>query len=115
MAVILMRLIAVSAITLGFIGIFLPGLPTVPFVILSAWAASKGWPSFETWLLKHEHFGPYIRDWRANKRIPRRAKIYAVAMMLFSTLFLIGASVNNWLLGTVVMIMLGTLIWMWRH
>lgn len=115
MVIILMRLIAVAAIALGFIGIFLPGLPTVPFVILSACAASKGWPSFEAWLLNHVHFGPYIRDWRQHKRIPKRAKIYAAGMMLFSTLFLIGASVNYWLLGGIISIMLGTLFWMWRH
>ena len=110
-----MRLLAVIAFALGVVGIFLPGLPTVPFVILSAWAASKGWPALETWLLNHAHFGAYIREWRAHKTIPKRAKVYAAAMMLFSSLMLIGASLNYWLLGSIMLMMLAALVWMWRH
>ena len=45
------RLLALCSLALGLVGIPLPGLPTVPFVLLSAWAAGKGWPQFEQWLL----------------------------------------------------------------
>ena len=113
--IVLMRLLAVAAFGFGIVGIFVPGLPTVPFVILAAWAASKGWPAFEVWLLNHAHFGRYIREWRADRRVPKRAKIYASAMMLMSTLLLIGARTNEWMLGGILLIMAGTLVWMWRH
>lgn len=113
--IVLMRVLAVAAFGLGIVGIFVPGLPTVPFVILAAWAASKGWPAFEIWLLNHVRFGRYIREWREHRKVPKRAKIYASAMMLLSTLLLIGANINEWMLGGILLVMAGTLVWMWRH
>jgi uncharacterized protein len=41
------RALALLSLALGGIGVVLPGLPTVPFVLLSAFAAGKGWPKFE--------------------------------------------------------------------
>ena len=41
------RVAALAAFGIGVVGIVIPVLPTVPFLILSAWAASKGWPAFE--------------------------------------------------------------------
>ena len=77
-------------------------------------AASKGWPKFEAWLLNHAHYGHHIRSWRDKRAIPKRAKIYATAMMLVSTLLLIAAELNPWALTVILMAMAGTLIWMWR-
>lgn len=110
----LWKLAAASAFALGIVGVFVPGLPTVPFMILAAWAASKGWPKFEAWLLNHAHYGHHIRSWRDKRAIPKRAKIYATAMMLVSTLLLIAAELNPWALTVILMVMAGTLIWMWR-
>ena len=109
----LWKLAAATAFGLGVIGVVVPGLPTVPFMILAAWAASKGWPKFEAWLLNHARYGQHIRNWREHRTIPRRAKIYATGMMLLSTLMLIAAELNPWLLASILFVMAGTLIWMW--
>lgn len=69
------------ALVLGFIGIFLPLLPTTPLVILAAFAFSKSSPRFERWLLGHRIFGPIIADWRANRAIAPRYKAISVSMM----------------------------------
>jgi uncharacterized protein len=58
------RALAVVCVALGLVGMFLPVLPTVPFLLVAAWAAGKGWPRLETWLLDHPRFGPTIRRWR---------------------------------------------------
>lgn len=65
----------------GFIGIFLPLLPTVPFVLLAAFCFSRGSARCERWLLAHPRFGPLIRDWRENHAVPLRAKQLATVMM----------------------------------
>lgn len=59
---------------LGFVGIFLPVVPTVPFLILAAACFTRSSPRLERWLLDHRHFGPLLRDWRDKGAIPRRAK-----------------------------------------
>ena len=66
----LWRLVAIGAICLGGIGIVVPVLPTVPFLILAAFAASKGWPELERRLLDHPRYGPDIRGWREHGTIP---------------------------------------------
>ena len=77
----LWRAITVVALGLGLVGLALPVVPTVPFLIVSAWAASKGWPAFEIWLLNHRRFGPPIVQWRQRGAVPRRLKWLSTLMM----------------------------------
>ena len=74
------------ALLLGVLGIFLPLLPTTPFVLLAAWCFSRGSTRCEAWLLQHRLFGPMVRDWRARRAIPLRAKQFASVMMALSSL-----------------------------
>lgn len=71
----------------GFVGIFLPLLPTTPFVLLAAYCFSRGSERWERWLLQHERWGPMVRDWRANRAVPLRAKQLATVMMTASCLW----------------------------
>ena len=82
------RSLALAALALGFIGIFVPGLPTVPFLLVAAWAGGRGWPQLERWLLEHPKHGPAIRRWRDHRAVPRRAKWMATATMLASTVLI---------------------------
>lgn len=82
--VLLFRLLAFGSLLLGLIGVVLPGLPTVPFILLAAFAAGKGWPQLEARLLAHSRYGPVIHNWRAFGVVPRSGKIAASLMMLLS-------------------------------
>lgn len=62
------------SLALGILGIFLPLLPTTPFLLLTAALYFKSSPRLYNWLLNHKHLGPYIRNFRENKAIPLRAK-----------------------------------------
>ncbi len=112
--VLLWRSGALAALLIGLVGIAVPVLPTVPFLIVSAWAAGKGWPSLERRLLDHEKYGPYIRRWRERRAVPRRAKATASVMMLASAILLQFTSIALWLRIGAPLTMLAVAIWLWR-
>ncbi len=69
---------------LGIIGIFLPVLPTTPFVLLTAACWARASPRFHNWLKQHPYFGPIITNWETRRAIPRHAKYLAWSMMFIS-------------------------------
>ena len=71
-------------VALGMVGVIVPGLPTVPFLLLAIWAFSKGSPELAEKVRNGKRFGPLIRDWEQNRVIPVRAKIIAILMMMAS-------------------------------
>ena len=92
--------LAYVALGLGIVGIFLPGLPTTPFVLLAAFCFSRGSARLEAWLLAHPRFGPLIADWRARRAMPLRAKQLAWVMMAG------GSAVSAWLLLSILGLLL---------
>ena len=62
------------SVALGGIGIILPLLPTVPFMILAAFCFANSSPRLESWLVEHHVFGGHIRNWRDRRAITRRGK-----------------------------------------
>lgn len=90
------------ALLLGIIGIFLPIMPTVPFVILTAMCWGRASPRFHYWLINHKIFGPMIRDWLERRAIPRRAKYLAWTMMSISSIAMIVRFPERWYVGAVI-------------
>lgn len=73
---------------LGFIGIFLPILPTTPFMIVALWAFSKGSEKMHNWLLNHPRFGTALQAWEKHKVIPIKAKLTALVFILASITYI---------------------------
>jgi len=72
------------SVALGVLGIFLPVLPTTPFLLLAAACFMRSSRRFYLWLVEHPRLGPWIRDYLSGEGIPRRAKGYAIALMWLS-------------------------------
>ena len=72
------RLAGGASLALGVIGIFLPLLPTTPFLLLAAYCFQKSSPRLHNWLVSHPTFGPAIEDWQQHGAISRTAKIQAM-------------------------------------
>jgi uncharacterized membrane protein YbaN (DUF454 family) len=70
------------AVAVGGVGIVVPGLPTTVFFIIAAWCFSRSSPRFEQWVLNLPKIGPMVRDHRAGLGMPRRAKAWAVGMIV---------------------------------
>jgi uncharacterized protein len=73
---------------LAFLGVVIPGLPTFPFLLLAAWAASRGSRRLHDWLYQHPRFGPSLVRWRDHRAIDRRSKAAAVALFVISWVIL---------------------------
>lgn len=77
------------SLTLGIIGIFVPLLPTTPFLLLTAALYFKASPRLYNWLISQKHLGPYIRNYRENRAIPLRAKIISMLLMWSTMIYCI--------------------------
>lgn len=82
-------IIGTISLGLGILGIFLPLLPTTPFLLLTAALYFKGSPRLYQWLLNHKYFGEHIRHFREEKAIPLRAKIVSLLLMWGTMLYCI--------------------------
>lgn len=111
----LWRTLAVAALVLGAVGVVLPGLPTVPFLLLAAWAGGHGWPALEAWLLQHPRHGAAVRQWRERGAVPRRAKWLSSVMMAASAVVMWAIGVPRWALVLAVVTMTAVALWLWRR
>jgi uncharacterized membrane protein YbaN (DUF454 family) len=111
----LWRALALVCVGLAIAGALLPVLPTVPFLLVAAWAGGKGWPALEARLLAHPTYGPSILNWRRHGAIPRKAKLLATVMMCGSATLLWFAPVPPWLRWAVYATMFTVCAWMWMR
>src|SRR5690606_34499270 len=112
--------LASASLGLGLVGMLLPGLPTVPFVLLSAFAAARGSERLHPRLLADPRFGPMIRDWAAGRTVARRAKWMATWTMLASALILLALMLLRdgypwWALALPVGCMAMVAAWLWSR
>ena len=76
----------VLAVAIGILGIFLPLLPTTPFLLLASACFARGSKRLHRWLLSHRVFGEYLRNFEEGRGIPRKAKIVATVLLWLSLL-----------------------------
>ena len=106
-------LLAWTSLGVGLAGAVLPVLPTVPFILLAAYAAARGSPRLHRRLLADPRFGPAIRDWRAHGAVSRRAKWLASASMAASALLLVALAPRASPFGITFMALVA--LWLWRR
>lgn len=108
-------LLAYVALALGVIGIFVPGLPTTPFVLLAAFAAARGSRRLHEKLLAHRVFGPMIRDWQDSGAVSRQAKRAATGMMALCAVIMFLTAPKLWMAATGTAVMAVVALWLWRR
>lgn len=111
-------LLAYASLGLGIVGVFVPGMPTTVFVLVSAWAASRGSDRLHRWLLSHPRFGPSIHDWQAHGAVSRRGKWLASASMLACALVLLALmqwvpAHRGWMTALPLACMALVAAWLW--
>jgi uncharacterized protein len=111
-------LLAYVSLGLGIVGVFLPGLPTTVFVLISAYAAARGSERLHARLLAHPQFGPMIVDWQRYGAVSRRAKWAATWTMLACAAVLLlvmplFAAHRWWMTALPLACMTVVSVWLW--
>jgi len=87
---------------LGIIGIFVPILPTTPFLLLAAACYMRSSERFYRWLIKNRIFGSYVRNYIEGRGMPVKLKIFIIFLLWLT----IGLSITFGVQNTVVRIVL---------
>ena len=93
----LFKIAALICIALGFIGLFLPMLPTTPFLLLAVFFSMRSSPKMHQWLLMHERLGPTLQQYFEDNSISSTVFIRAVIFLWLST------SVSLWMTSSTFM------------
>ena len=95
--------LGIFSLSLVYVGILIPGLPTTVFILIAAWAFSKCSDRFTNWLENHRLFGPMILNWKTYRGLSRRAKKLAIVMIVPTfaiTIFLVFSLVGDLIFGS---------------
>lgn len=100
---------------LGLIGVVLPLLPTVPFMLLAAFFFARSSERLHNWLISHPQFGPAILDWQERGAINRRVKWIATASIMAVFALSVILALKPWLLLLQGSILCLVLIFIWTR
>ena len=113
----LLQGLAGVSLLLAVVGVVLPVMPTVPFLLVAAWAASRSSPRLHHWLRAHPRFGRPLRDWEEAGLVSRAAKWAATLMMAASAACMLLLVPADWRPAMVLPLagMVLVLVWLWRR
>ena len=103
------------SVVFGVAGIFLPLLPTTPFLLLAAYSFSRGSERLHRWLVEHPHLGPPIHNWQTDRTIARPVKVSASLLMGATFVGTLWWGAPNWALACQGTIFLIVGIFLWRQ
>lgn len=106
-------LLAYASLAMGIVGIFVPGLPTTVFILIAAWAASRGSERLHRWLLRHPVFGPVIADWQVTRAVSRKGKWMATLTMTVCALIVLWLVTTLWVQMLSIGCMAVVATWLW--
>ena len=105
-------ILAYLFLTLAVIGVVLPGLPTVPFLLLTTWFAARGSERLHGWLYAHPKFGKLLIDWEQQGAVSRASKVTAVILLMASWVLMYLRIDNPWLMAGLAVLFLGIIVFL---
>jgi hypothetical protein len=85
-----------TAVGLAVVGIFVPILPTTPFLLLAAFLFGRSSPRFYKWLHTNRWFGAYLMNYRAGRGLPLREKILTISALWLAILLSVAFALSSW-------------------
>ena len=109
------RILGFTSVGIGMINAFIPLMPTTVFLLIGAWALSKGSPEWRAKLIAHPRFGRALRDWEDGRRVSRRGKrLAALGMTVGWAIVVVWQGMSPWTLGVGVLLA-AIATWLWRR
>ncbi len=108
---ILLAILGCAAFGLGVIGVFVPVLPTTPFLLLAAALWLRSSERLHRWLLNHRYMGEYIRNVSENRAMPLRAKAVTLLLLWASILYCLLALPLEWWARMMLVAVLAGVTW----
>jgi len=91
-------------LSIGIIGIFIPILPTTPFLLIAAACYARGSKKFYNWLINNKWFGEYIKNYREGRGISLTIKIVTITILWITITFSAFIFVSNFLIQIILII-----------
>ena len=101
----ILTILGFIALGLGIMGVFMPVLPTTPFLLLAAALFLRGNKDRYEWLLAHPKLGPYITNFMVHKAIPLRVKAVSVSLVWITLLNCAIFVADHWLFRTLFLLL----------
>ncbi len=99
------------SLILGILGIFLPLLPTTPFLLLAAACYTKVSDKMYKWLINNKYFGSYIKNYQENKGLAMRTKVSVISILWLTIGYSILFIVEVLLVKLLLLIIAGLVTW----
>lgn len=111
---ILLNVIGCIAVVLAILGVFLPLLPTTPFLLLASACFVRSSDRMHRWLRNHSVFGEYLRNFEDKRALPLRAKVLSIVLLWPSMIYSIYLVKPTLLRGMLLAIAVGVTIMILR-
>lgn len=110
----LFLLMGLSSLALGVIGIVVPLLPSVPFILLAAFCFARSSQTLHTWLMSHPWFSDALTQWQQQRAIRKGLKRRALFFTALSFCLSILVVPLLWLKLMLLTMACGLLLFMWK-
>ncbi|MGD6933877.1 MAG: YbaN family protein [Candidatus Bathyarchaeia archaeon] len=107
---VLLMIAGTISLALGTVGLFLPILPTTPFLLVAAACYMRSSERMYNWLLKNRWFGEYLRNYQEGRGIPLKTKIFAISILWITILFSTFFFLSEILAMQIVLILIATVV-----
>jgi len=100
----LLMTIGIISVGVGTAGIFLPLLPTTPFLLVAAACFIRSSDRLYQWLLHNRWFGSYVRNYREKRTLPLRAKVIALVLLWTTMTYSVFILLRHWALQVLLLL-----------
>lgn len=105
-----------TCVALGAAGLFVPLLPTTPFLLVAAWCFDRSSPRVHAWLLRQPALGPLILDWQLHGVVRLHTKWLATALLLaFAAIPVLREGTPRWALAAMLVVVASVLTFLWTR
>jgi uncharacterized membrane protein YbaN (DUF454 family) len=104
-----------ACVALGGVATVLPLVPTMPFLLVAAFAFARSSDRVHQWLVEHPRLGPPLRDWQQERAVPLGAKRLATASIALALAVSVSVGLPVWVLAVQTLVLGGVVAYIWSR